>query len=78
MASGRPVLAYGRGGALDSVVAEHTGLFFHEQTSAALIEAVRRMEAWLPHFDPAAAQARARDFSPQHFDRGVLAALARA
>ncbi len=76
MASGRPVIAYGRGGALDSVVEDRTGLFFAEQTSEALIEAVRRMEAWLPHFDPGAAEARARDFSPQHFDRGVLAALA--
>ena len=75
MASGRPVIAYGRGGALDSVVAERTGLFFHEQTTEALVEAVRRMEAWLPHFDPDAALARARDFAPEHFDRGVLAAL---
>ena len=78
MASGRPVVAYGRGGALDSVVAERTGLFFREQTTEALVEAVRRMEAWLPHFDPDAALARARDFAPEHFDRGVLAALASA
>lgn len=76
MASGRPVVAYGRGGALDSVVENRTGLFFAEQTTEALIEAVRRMEAWLPHFDPAAAQDRARDFSPPQFDRGILAALA--
>jgi hypothetical protein len=34
------------------------------------------MEAWLPHFDPAAAMADARRFAPEHFDRGLLAALA--
>jgi hypothetical protein len=76
MASGRPVLAYGRGGALDSVVAERTGLFFAEQTTEALIDAVRRLEHWLPQFDPAEAMARAQDFAPDRFDAGVLEALA--
>ena len=76
MASGRPVVAYGRGGALDSVVEDRTGLFFADQTSAALVDAVERLERWLPHFDPAAAMARARDFAPERFDAGVLEALA--
>ncbi|MFM9936636.1 MAG: glycosyltransferase [Novosphingobium sp.] len=76
MASGRPVIAYGRGGALDSVVAERTGLFFDAQTPEALIDTVRRMEAWLPHFNPGAALARARDFAPERFDSGILEALA--
>ncbi len=76
MASGRPVVAYGRGGALDSVVEGRTGLFFAEQTTEALIAAVQRLEQWLPHFDPAEATARARDFAPERFDAGVLEALA--
>ncbi len=76
MASGRPVIAYGRGGALDSVVESRTGLFFPEQTTEALIAAVQQLERWLPHFDPAAATARARDFAPERFDAGVLEALA--
>lgn len=75
MASGRPVVAYGRGGALDSVVEGQTGLFFREQTSEALVAAVQRLEHWLPHFDPRAAMARARDFAPERFDAGVLEAL---
>ena len=75
MASGRPVIAYGRGGALDSVVEGRTGLFFGEQTPEALIAAIERLESWLPHFDPAAATARARDFAPDRFDAGVLEAL---
>ncbi|MGD9030357.1 MAG: glycosyltransferase [Anaerolineae bacterium] len=40
-AAGRPVIAYGAGGALDTVVAGETGVFFHEQTPEALAEAVR-------------------------------------
>lgn len=75
MASGRPVVAYGRGGVRDSVVEERTGLFFAEQTSEALVEAVRALERWLPHFDPAEAMARAHDFTPERFDAGVLEAL---
>jgi len=76
MASGRPVVAYGRGGALDSVVEGRTGLFFGEQTTDALIAAVQQLERWLPHFDSAEATARARDFAPERFDAGVLEALA--
>ena len=76
MASGRPVVAYGRGGALDSVVEGRTGLFFGEQTTEALVAAVQRLERWLPHFDPAEAIARAHDFAPERFDAGVLGALA--
>ena len=45
MAAGRPVIAYGRGGALDTVVEGQTGLFFEDQTVASLTEAVRRFEA---------------------------------
>ncbi len=77
MASGRPVLAYGRGGALDSVVPNQTGLFFEEQTSQSIIEAVQRLEAWLPDFNPQVAIDHARDkFAPERFDAGILAALA--
>jgi glycosyltransferase involved in cell wall biosynthesis len=75
MASGRPVLAYGRGGALDSVAENVSGMFFKEQTVESLIEGVRRFENWLPHFDPEAAITHARTFGPEHFDRGILSAL---
>lgn len=75
MASGRPVLAYGRGGALDTVVHDETGQFFDEQSVDSLVEAVERLEAWLPHFDPAASIRRARDFAPERFDEGMRAAI---
>jgi glycosyltransferase involved in cell wall biosynthesis len=75
MASGRPVLAYGRGGALDSVAPGVSGLFFAEQTVDSLIEGVRAMEAWLPDFDPEAAIAQAEKFAPERFDEGIARLL---
>jgi glycosyltransferase involved in cell wall biosynthesis len=41
-ASGRPVIAFGKGGALETVVNEKTGLFFYPQTPDALARAVFR------------------------------------
>lgn len=45
MAAGVPVLAYGRGGALETVLDGRTGLFFHEQTAESLISCIERFEA---------------------------------
>jgi glycosyltransferase involved in cell wall biosynthesis len=78
MASGRPVLAYGNGGALDTVLPGITGLFFQEQSKDSLIAAVEAMEAWLPHFQPAHAVRNAERFSPERFDEGVLSVIAGA
>jgi glycosyltransferase involved in cell wall biosynthesis len=75
MASGRPVIAYGRGGARDTIVEGETGMFFGEQTAESLIDAISRAESWLPNFDPARAVAQAQRFAPSVFDAGILAAL---
>lgn len=77
LASGRPVLAYGRGGVLDSVVPGESGLFFDAQMPESLCDGIERFEAWLPSFDPAAAVAQAAKFSPEHFDAGILAEVHR-
>ena len=76
MAAGRPVLAFGRGGALDTVVPGVTGLFFEAQTKESLVAAVEAMEAWLPHFNPADAVRNAQRFAPERFDEGVLSVIA--
>lgn len=73
MASGRPVIAFGRGGALDTVEPTISGLFFDEQDPASLIDAVERLERWLPHFDPDAAIAQAEKFAPEIFDQKIKA-----
>jgi glycosyltransferase involved in cell wall biosynthesis len=44
MAAGRPVIAYGKGGVLDSVVDGKTGVFFKEQTAESMMEAIERFE----------------------------------
>jgi glycosyltransferase involved in cell wall biosynthesis len=75
MASGRPILALRKGGALDTVVEGQTGLFFDEQSVDALVDGVARFEAWLPDFDPEAAVRRAARFSPGAFDSGILRSL---
>jgi glycosyltransferase involved in cell wall biosynthesis len=76
MASGRPVLAYGKGGVAETVQSERTGLFFEQPTRDSLIEGVKRMEDWLPHFDPSVAVRSAARFSPAAFDAGMLTATA--
>lgn len=43
-ACGTPVIAYGRGGALETVKNHETGVFFEEQTVESLIYAVREMD----------------------------------
>jgi len=64
-AAGRPVIAFGQGGALDTVVEGQTGLFFREQSVDALIEAIEQFETM--SFDPAAARANAERFSVERF-----------
>jgi glycosyltransferase involved in cell wall biosynthesis len=44
MACGRPVIAYGAGGALHTIVPGVTGEFFEEQTAAAICRAVERFD----------------------------------
>lgn len=43
-ASGRPVIAFGEGGVLDSVIPNKTGVFFYEQTVESLKEAIKKFE----------------------------------
>ncbi|MBM3587801.1 MAG: glycosyltransferase family 4 protein [Alphaproteobacteria bacterium] len=70
-ACGTPVIAYGRGGARDIVVAppdaRPTGIFFQEQTTASLIAAVERFEAMAPAISPGNCRANAERFSNAHF-----------
>jgi glycosyltransferase involved in cell wall biosynthesis len=73
MASGRPVIAFGRGGALDTVLPERTGILFERQDCESLIDAVERMEQFLRHFDPADALDQARNFAPEKFDEKMAA-----
>lgn len=72
MASGRPVVAFGRGGARDSIVPGRTGLFFDRQEPMALVDAVEQMERFLPDYDPQWSVQQASKFAPEQFDRKFL------
>lgn len=66
LASGTPVVAYGRGGVRDSLADGETGPWFYEQTVEALEAAVERLERQGPP-DPAALRRRAEAFSRERF-----------
>jgi glycosyltransferase involved in cell wall biosynthesis len=65
MASGTPVLAYGRGGVTESVVEGETGHFFHAQRVPALVEALERFESL--RFSPETCRRRAEQFRREEF-----------
>jgi glycosyltransferase involved in cell wall biosynthesis len=52
MASGRPVIAYKKGGSLEVVKAGENGIFFEEPTSESLIKAIQKFEKIEKEFDP--------------------------
>ena len=68
-AAGRPVIAYGAGGALDTVVEGETGIFFHEPTPEVLAAAVRTFDP--DAIEPRACRANAERFAVEVF-RGKL------
>jgi glycosyltransferase involved in cell wall biosynthesis len=64
-AAGRPAIAFGAGGALDTVVDGQTGVFFNEPTIGSLIDAVQRFNQI--DFSPAIIRANAECFSTEVF-----------
>lgn len=78
MASGRPVIAFGRGGALETVIPDETGVLFYEQTPAMLAAAVREFESKIHRFIPSSLVDHARQFSRANFKRRFAAALLEA
>ncbi|HEX4838875.1 MAG TPA: glycosyltransferase [Rhabdochlamydiaceae bacterium] len=66
-ASGTPVIAYGKGGLLESVIENQTGIFFKEQTRSSLIEAVDRFEKM--KFDSRLIRCNAERFNEMRFKK---------
>lgn len=66
-ACGKPVIAFGRGGALETVVDGQTGVFFAEQTVDSLAGAMSRLEKESDQFVPAKIREHA-----MKFDRAVF------
>ena len=73
-ASGTPVIAFGHGGATETVIpangtnwGEATGVFFHEQNETALKKAVEQFIKWESYFDRQVIRKNAEKFSAQRF-----------
>jgi len=80
MACGKPVIAYGRGGVLETVVPLNgspsderppTGVFFNQQAPEALIEAVRSFESHRHRFDPVQIREHVRPYDRRQFKEKI-------
>lgn len=69
MASGRPVIAYKKGGALESVVEKETGEFFTEQAWEALADKVVRFKP--EEYDSQKIRAYAEKFDTEKFKESI-------
>lgn len=78
MACGTPVVAYGRGGTLETVEEGVTGVLFPTQTAEAVCDAVARLEGTRAQFEPARIRAHAEKFSATRFRAELGAFLAQA
>lgn len=74
-AAGKPVIALGKGGALESVIENQTGVFFHYQTAEALAEAVNAFEKM--SLSSSACRQNAEQFRPEIFRKKIKNFLCR-
>ncbi len=73
-AAGKPVLALGREGAVETIEEHVTGVFFHDQTEESLVQALRLIQQLAT--PPEVIAAHAARFSRAAFRRNLLAAIA--
>jgi glycosyltransferase involved in cell wall biosynthesis len=76
LASGKPVIAVGRGGATE-IVREKCGVLFQDSTEAGLTEALRTFDRIEPSFNPLFLRRAMADFSEAVFNRNFSAFLNR-
>lgn len=67
MMAGTPVIAYGQGGATETVIHNKTGLLYPNQTVDCLEEAILEFENKLSSFDPIEIKNHAKQFSTKNF-----------
>lgn len=75
-AAGAPVIAYGVGGAAESVIDGSTGVLFPEQTVDSLVAAMERFDSL--QLDPAVAREHAMRFGRRRFQEQMAEVIARA
>lgn len=69
MACGKPVLAFAKGGALETVIEKKTGLFFHEPTVESFKDGVIRMNKRYGQFSATMIRSHAEGFSRGEFEK---------
>ena len=75
-AAGRPVIAYGRGGVLDTVIEDETGILFDAPTTDGLIDAIDRFNrSGLADAPTAQFTQNAVRFDERNFHSGIMATL---
>lgn len=72
MASGCPIIAFGKGGALETVLNGQTGLLFSEQNQSSLINCLHDFEANQLNFDSEKIINHAAHFSQNRFNQELL------
>jgi glycosyltransferase involved in cell wall biosynthesis len=77
MACGKPVIAYGYGGAMETVLDGLSGVLFPHQTVASLNQAVDHFEADSGQFDPVSIRRHSEAFSTQTFKSRIQAHIER-
>ena len=70
-ASGRPVIAFGKGGARETIIDGITGIFFNEQTWEELADAVLRFLYQRHDFNPQIIKESAERFNAERFKREI-------
>lgn len=75
---GCPVIAYGKGGAVETVKENKTGLFFFPQTSNALVEKIKEFEKIKATFNKDEIKEHALTFSFTRFENEFLQAVEEA
>ncbi|MBU1071362.1 glycosyltransferase [Patescibacteria group bacterium] len=66
-ASGTPVIAFNNGGAMETVINNHTGLFFKHQTVSSLTRAIKKFESGKHQITSAKCQQNALKFTQDRF-----------
>lgn len=72
-AHGAPVVGYGYGGLLETMVAGRTAEFFEQQNATSVADAVTR--TWSRSWHPDPIRTNAARFAPEHFRHGLLDAV---
>ncbi len=71
-ACGTPVIAFGRGGATETVIDGQTGVWFPEQTADCLIESIEQFEHMRDTMDPAKLREHALRFRTERFEEELF------